>query len=82
MKSRNKVNTKARQKLKINTDDVSSHEVAKLIDQKIIYLQEIIRNTILSIQTTKNCNIFSNSDVNICISSLNELYEKMISISQ
>ena len=82
MKSRNKVNTKARQKLKINTDDVSSHEVAKLIVQKIIYLQEIIRNTILSIQTTKNCNIFSNSDVNICISSLNELYEKMISISQ
>ena len=51
-----------------------------LIQTKIKYIQEIIRNTIISVQNNKMNNIFSNSDVNICITTLNQLYEKTIEI--
>jgi len=51
-------------------------ELDKFINEKIIYLQEIIRNTIISIKSNKNNEIFSNNDTILSISILNELYEK------
>ena len=60
-------------KIKINKED---DEINKLIEDKVLYIQDIIRNTIISIQNYKKNGIFSNSDVNICTLSLNELYEK------
>ena len=54
-------------------------ELDKFINEKIAYLQEIIRNTIISIKSNKN-KIFSNSDIILSISILNELYEKTIEI--
>ena len=39
-------------------------------------IQEIIRNTLISVQKYKEYDIFSNTDIHVCISSLHELYQK------
>jgi ATP-dependent Lon protease len=63
-------------KIKINTENNNnSIEIKKIVKNKISYIQEIIINTILSIQIYKKNEIFSNSDIIVCINSLNELYE-------
>lgn len=46
------------------------------IDHKINYIRDIIRNTIFSIQNYKRIELFSNNDINTCISILIELFEK------
>jgi hypothetical protein len=56
-----------------NTYDLEIHNAIK---NKIEYIQEIIRNTILSLHNNKKNEIFSNSEINICINSLQELYKK------
>jgi len=48
----------------------------QFIREKILYFQEIMRRTILSIQNYKKHDIFSNSDVSLCIQNINELYDK------
>jgi ATP-dependent Lon protease len=60
----------------INPIENAPNEINILIRDKISHIQEIIRNTILSVQTYKRYDIFSNSDLNICVFSLNELYQK------
>jgi len=57
-------------------DKISVENTIILLNEKIVYIQKIIQKTILSVQLYKKCEIFSNSDVNICVSSLNNLYEK------
>ena len=57
-----------------NIDTNTSMELA--IQKKIAKIQEIIQNTIISIQLYKKCNIYSSSDVILCLSTLNELYIK------
>jgi ATP-dependent Lon protease len=63
-------------KIKIDTHEKTILEIYHLIEEKITHIQTIIRNTIISINNYKKYDIFSNSDVIICISSLVELYEK------
>lgn len=46
------------------------------IKDKINYIRDIIRNTIFSIQNYKRIELFSNNDINTCISILIELFEK------
>jgi ATP-dependent Lon protease len=58
-----------RKKTKTNDGDLS-----KLIIERIDYIQEIIQNTTISMQNYKNISIFSNVDLNACITVLNELY--------
>jgi ATP-dependent Lon protease len=48
----------------------------KLIYDEIIHIQEIIQNTVLSIQYYNNIELFSNNDTNLCIQSLLTLFEK------
>ena len=62
--------------------DKNTETIITLIHERITYIQDIIRNTIISIQYYKNVEIFSNSDMILCISVLNELYEKTLSIVQ
>jgi hypothetical protein len=54
----------------------SNMETMQFIREKKLYFQEIMKNTILSIQNYKKHDIFSNSDMNICIYTLTGLYEK------
>ena len=53
----------------------------KFINDKITILQEIIRNTIISIKKHKQQEIFSNNDVNLSINILNEIYEKTLDLT-
>lgn len=61
---------------KIKNDVIDNGDTYRFIHDKIRYFQEIIRNTILSIQKYKTFELFSNSDLNICVQSLYDLYEK------
>ena len=76
-----KSETKISLKTKYNTSIKEQNEFHKFIDDKIQYLQEIIRNTILSIKKNKEYEIFSNNDANLSISVLTDLYEKTTAIS-
>lgn len=57
-------------------DSNSSVDIYKFLDEKVTYIQEIIRSTILSIKKNKQHSIFSNNDANLSISVLCDLYEK------
>jgi len=57
-------------------------DLEKNIDNKIDYIQNIIRNTILSIKTNKNKEIFSNNDAILSISILTDLYDYTVNIKK
>lgn len=61
--------------IKLNNEN-EHHDVNQFIHKKIKYFQEIIQNTILSMHQYKSMDLFSNSDTNICMTILHELYEK------
>jgi len=65
-------------KINIDTHQKTIVEIKGLIEDKVCYIQEIIRNTIFSINYYKKCDIFSNSDVVICINTLVDLYNKTV----
>ena len=65
-------------KINIDTHQKTIVEIQRLITEKVSYIQEIIRNTILSINYYKKCEIFSNSDVVICVNTLVDLYDKTV----
>jgi ATP-dependent Lon protease len=58
----------------------SNIETVQFIKEKTLYFQEIMRNTVISVQQLKKHDIFSNSDVNLCIQNINDLYEKSTDI--
>ena len=58
-----------------------NHDVLVFVRDKVKYFQEITRNTILSIQQNKINTLFSNSDVNVSIHTLLEIYEKTVIIT-
>ena len=47
-----------------------------IVRKKIRNIQEIIQNTIISIQLYKKHNIYNSSDVILCLTTLNEIYIK------
>jgi hypothetical protein len=71
-----KKKTTRKQELLIENQTSNHNQLNTLINEKICYIQEIIQNTVLSIQTYKSFEIFSNSDVNMCITTLKDLYEQ------
>jgi ATP-dependent Lon protease len=54
----------------------TSNEMQQLVNEKVFYIQEIIKNTILSIHTYKSYDIILFSDVSVCINTLYELQLK------
>jgi len=54
----------------------SNMETMQFIREKTLYFQETMKRTILSIQNYKKHDIFSNSDVSLCIQNINDLYDK------
>lgn len=63
-------------KVNIQEKNIYDLEIHNAIKSKVEYIQDIIRNTILSLHNNKKNEIFSNSEINICINSLQELYKK------
>jgi len=56
--------------------DFKTNDLNMVIDEKIKYIQDIIQNTVLSVQRLNKYEIFSNSEVDICIHTLKDIYEK------
>ena len=69
-----------KKKAEISINITNETNINELIEEKIQYIQQIIRNSLISLQNYKKYEIFSNSELIICISSLNELYEKTTNI--
>lgn len=63
------------------TEKAPDINIHKFITEKISYIQEIIRKTIISIKKNNQTNIFSNNDTIISITVLNDLYVKTNDIS-
>jgi ATP-dependent Lon protease len=59
------------------TNISSSNETIIFIKNKIKYLYDVIRSTIYSVQNNKKNDILSSSDLNNCIATLTELYNKI-----
>lgn len=77
-------NTKKRTpiiKNNISTDN-DQIKIAGLVKDRIYRAREIITDTIISVQLYRKYNIFSNSEVNICITSLRELHIKTVETFQ
>lgn len=55
----------------------SNKDIYLFIKNKTIYLKEVIRNTVYSIQCNKKNQLFSNSDLNNCVLTLTELYKNI-----
>lgn len=76
----NKSNIKPSVKIKTLFETTNDNEVRTFILEKTIYIQEIIRNTILSIKKNKRLEIFSNNDATLSINMLSELYVKTTAV--
>jgi ATP-dependent Lon protease len=64
------------------TKEINNSELRKFVEEKTVYIQEIIRNTSSSIKKNTQLEIFSNTDANISITVLNELYSKSTEIQK
>lgn len=69
------------EKIKTSTDN-DQIKITELIKDRIYRAREIITDTIISVQLYRKYNIFSNSEVNICITSLRELHSKTVDTFQ
>jgi ATP-dependent Lon protease len=64
-------------KIKLNKDDDQT-KINELIKNRIYRAREIIIDTTISVQLYRKYGLFSNSEVNICITSLKDLHNKTI----
>jgi len=69
-------------KIKTSKDNEDVENLVSVITNKISYIQDIIRNTMYSIQKNKKDGIFSNNDVNISNNVLSELFQRTVKISK
>ena len=67
-------------KLQFNNYGDDKAKINELIKNRIYRAREIIIDTIISIQLYRKYELFSNSEVNICIMSLKDLHNKTIDI--
>lgn len=74
------VTKKTNKKLKNTTEETKVNEsaiIGKFISDHLFKIQEIITNTLISIEDNSKYNLFSKNELNQCIYSLNELYKKI-----
>ena len=61
---------------------VHSSDNQSSINEKLIYTQNIIQKTIQSVQYYKLLDLFSNNDINICVTTLTEIFLKIKQLIQ
>ena len=79
----NKKNVEQSVKIKLNNEGDDKKKIIGLIKNRIDYINDIIRNCILSMNEYKRLYIYGNSDLHICCSSLDDLYNlnKLLSLN-
>jgi hypothetical protein len=80
--SEKKNESKTSLKIKHVIQETIDTDLQTFIRDKISYLQEIIRDTIISVKRNNEKELFSNNDISLSISVLTELYEKTIDVSK
>jgi hypothetical protein len=65
--------TGTKDEIKVNEGAI----IGKFISDHLFKVQEIITNTLISIEENSKYNLFSKNELNQCIHSLNELYKKI-----
>ena len=63
--------------IKIGKKSISTKEKTKFITNKIKSYQRMISNSIIYVQIYKSMNIFSVSELNICIQSLESSFKEL-----
>ncbi len=76
MKKRAEQPKQSSSKINIDTHKKSVAEINGLICEKAAHLQQIIQNTVLAMNINHKYEIFSNSELILCIGSLTDLNEK------
>jgi len=61
---------------------ILTSKINRINKDSLYRAREIITDTIISVQLYRKYNIFSNTEVNICITSLRELHNKTIEICE
>ena len=74
------VNSQSINSLIIHPNENSTNDMKNIMTNKVEKIQTIIQNTIVSITLYKNHNIYSSSDVNVCLSALNDIYTRTNSL--
>lgn len=72
--------TKHTPKLSMDVNQTTINEINKLICDKLVRLRVIIQNTIKALNSYREINLISNSDIIVCTTTLIECYEKTISM--
>ena len=67
--------------IKIKKKTISKNEKSTFIKSKINIFQEMITNTIIYVQKYKTKEIFTVSELNICIQSLEVIFEELDKIT-
>jgi hypothetical protein len=70
----NRKNVEQSVKIKLNNEGDDKKKIVGLIKNRIDYINDIIRNCLLSMNEYKRLHIYGNSDLHICCSSLDDLY--------
>ncbi len=74
---------KHKQNIQMNiSTDITQIRMIELVKKRITRAREIMIDTIISVQLYRKYNIFSNSEVNMCITSIQDLYNKVNEIYQ
>jgi len=70
-------------KIKLNNENDDKNKVTGLIKNRIEYINDTIRNSIISMNEYNRLHIYRNSDMHICYNSLSELYSsnKVLSLN-
>jgi ATP-dependent Lon protease len=80
------MNNKKKEKNAINSANINENlpdiNIAKFMVEKINYIQEIIRKTILSIKIHSQNKIFSNNDTTLSLTILSDLYKKTVDVQK
>ena len=82
MKKKTEPSKQHSSKLVIDTHQKTILEITTLVQSQVQYIQKIIQRTILSMNQYKKYEIFSNSEVILCITTLTELFDKCQEIYQ
>lgn len=60
--------------------NIKNIDINNTLENKILYLQEVIKSTIISSQKYKNLDILSANEINICIQTLEKIFSELNSI--
>jgi len=66
--------------LKIDKNDTQMKENKLYLEKKVVYYQDLVQKTIISVQKYKNLDILGASEINVCIRTLESIFTDLFQI--